>query len=1373
MHRSRDTNRNENPKPLVGVIYLSINTHLGAGICLHHCIAFGSCGVRTIHIREIYLVYSTVEGVRGRRIGQEVTMNKSQGTTMGAVLLAALLFRAGGPGTPASQNLDKSTGVTHGAEKIVAGDGPWAASCSYWAPARSAQEAVQSEASVTVALAENGHALNGSLTGHSQGASECEETENKKWGFPEIPDLTKGSTPLGLNVVAVIATMADPVHTNLGFQFDRSIDALIEAAGTNGYVSTYYWLPTPWRQAADTREGGDRNSDEPDSSKNHEPGLIIFRHFNREKSLSDPSSVLYIFLVGETPTSGVDGLQIQRAFHYEDELKNVTENSHAFQQPTFARSFRALDAISIIGPTFSGSAFPLRQAIDLELKEHPRIHSVYVTGATGTRYVPQVIGNKDLCPDEQTGHGCHGSYSACQIIRYSSFEMESAFAEYQFADHVSTLGGDASKVVVLVEDGTLFGQVVRSSQPTIIRFPREISLLRNAKTAQDGTGDGKDSNHAPSPYLHLSLKDSNIPDSVPHLSGRITPLSQESELIEIQRTLQRGRASYIIISSTNILDALFLAQFLHRAVPDARLVFEGADLLFEPELNDESYIGSLAITPYPLTGLKSLRFPDSYAEEYYNAASYTFWSRDLESKPQLEGIEDLPQGLAVTDTPPLWLTALGSDGYYPLGILKRAISSGLPGPDLPNGVESTPLAKIQPAITWYFLCLFVTTLCIFHAALMWVADYWSPFTRDLDIKHNDQPYRRSLSIRIGGIMLFCIAVVVAWPLFACGNLAELNFKDKSAAFVTLLAGVSAIVVTVFKTRKYCHTPHKKSNDAWFYNLFNSVATVVLIFVPVVWILLCSTEWLTHVETNANGFFAYRCLNPASGVSPLVPLALLLLCWYVWSYFQTMRLRFSCLNRPRLPNRPISVESQLLYVSDGALAACDKPRSSCLYRNIECLLITREVVRRFLCDCRKPEDEDSSNKEGVASRNTIGKLTIGQKIADIALIVGYLCFFALLAVVLPFVQGVDRVLWKTILHGPTLFEFTIRALFFPLLVIALTGWLRMVFVWGSLKRGLLQRLENMPLRFAFDRIKDTGWVAMFRQSGLREQWRDMARSSESMRQIVNDHALMQRYRKERAQKSDSRQDLTAIHNDLKSDIAGLLKHYAGEQPDPNTPLLQKRELSSIPAEELSSAFINAIEMHYAAFAEELLENVLLPYWTNERKGIVQSRSESPNLCKALLECLEKETEEEETSPCEGDDESSIHTAEEFLAIRYIALIRVVLVNLRYLITFISAVFALGIIAWNSYPFEPRDFINWIFTMLLVILSCGVIWVFAQMHRDPILSRITDKRPNELGLDFYLKIVSFGAVPVLTWLAYTVPAIGGPLFQLLKPGVDVMK
>ena len=116
---------------------------------------------------------------------------------------------------------------------------------------------------------------------------------------------------------------------------------------------------------------------------------------------------------------------------------------------------------------------------------------------------------------------------------------------------------------------------------------------------------------------------------------------------------------------------------------------------------------------------------------------------------------------------------------------------------------------------------------------------------------------------------------------------------------------------------------------------------------------------------------------------------------------------------------------------------------------------------------------------------------------------------------------------------------------------------------------------------------------------------------------------------------------------------------------------------------------------------------------------------------------------------------IRVAEEFLVIRYIALIRAVLINIRYLLAFVSTVFVVTIVAWNSYPFQPRQWMDEAFTGMLVLLGSGIIWVFAQMHRNPILSRITDTGANELGLDFYLRLVTFEAIPVLTCAGLPVP------------------
>ena len=112
-------------------------------------------------------------------------------------------------------------------------------------------------------------------------------------------------------------------------------------------------------------------------------------------------------------------------------------------------------------------------------------------------------------------------------------------------------------------------------------------------------------------------------------------------------------------------------------------------------------------------------------------------------------------------------------------------------------------------------------------------------------------------------------------------------------------------------------------------------------------------------------------------------------------------------------------------------------------------------------------------------------------------------------------------------------------------------------------------------------------------------------------------------------------------------------------------------------------------------------------------------------------------------------------------------------MRYLMIFVSVSFALAMVAWNSYPLQPRQFGDGLFTGGLVLIGSGMVWVLAQMHRNPILSRITDTKANQLGWDFYLRIASYGAVPVLAWLTYQFPDIGSLISKFLQPVVPVIK
>jgi hypothetical protein len=73
----------------------------------------------------------------------------------------------------------------------------------------------------------------------------------------------------------------------------------------------------------------------------------------------------------------------------------------------------------------------------------------------------------------------------------------------------------------------------------------------------------------------------------------------------------------------------------------------------------------------------------------------------------------------------------------------------------------------------------------------------------------------------------------------------------------------------------------------------------------------------------------------------------------------------------------------------------------------------------------------------------------------------------------------------------------------------------------------------------------------------------------------------------------------------------------------------------------------------------------------------------------------------------------------------------------------------------------------------VLGAGIICVFAQMYRNPLLNRITDTKANELGSEFYLRLITFGGVPVLTWLAYQFPEFGSSVMRFIQPALEVIK
>ena len=1421
-------------------------------------------------------------------------MNKGVSAgALGATLLASILFQAKPHATPDTRR-DKATTARTTAD-VLSDDGPWVASCSYWSavqPVNDSDQRTADGAGITIAQA-GGAKLQLKPSDDKSGCGDG------GWAIPSLGDHSA-------EISAIIATVPDPIHSHLALDFDRAIDAILLAAADNHYLGSYYWLP--WRSQISTSAAGDSTATAAkptakDTARELQPGLIILRYApDRESndfSWKSYHRVVYLFLVAETPALGVNGNQLQRAFAYEKMLKYrgarlsiwPTDENAESESGKAARKIReqqagalrhmtapipCADRLSIIGPSYSGSAAALRSAIDAapsELRESE--DCVSITGATSTTDAVEA-----LDPKEKVGSSQVGSSQESRSSVYRSFGENTNFERARFLQSLVASGYDLSRVAVLSEAGTVFGasagrsidqlmstsgskckagepgcfrvgvdvNLLREGGILSLRFPRELSLLRNAEANQSA----KTTNSvAPTPYLDLSLKDQAADDTVPRFSTNQSPLSIEAQLIGIANQLQSARSQFVIISASNILDDIFLAQFLHRACPDARLVFlSGGDLLFEREGENSPYIGSVSISPYLLSSLNpGDRLQGLHAgyqaEEIYNAASFTFHPANSPDLPVLAGYRSYPTSGGTTQQQiPLWASAVGADRYYPLAVLNwcgsdqpeilptlksspgefpritactetdvNIPSAGPPAPrsswnSVPDSINEN--SGISPTLPWLILGCLIFLTSIGHCIFLAVADLWSPFTRDLAIDSNDLPYRRAVYLNIGTSMLAAAAFVTAYPLLRVGHYFSVTAFGKPLAWLLLIALSAACIFTAWRTWRYFY--HSKCR---IYTFFNAMSLLALIGIPYLWSSICNADNPGGYHSYAGLYFSYRCLHPFSGVSPLLPVLLLLLAWYLWAIYQTARLRFSPIHRPRIARRPDSSgtyepkkNAYLLFVPDNALERCDKSTDNCLYANITCLLITREILWRFLSKLNKN------------SESTIGRFAGWlQKHLDIALGFVYLALFCLCMFAID-IRSLDRFLFIPIFpstharifdhlffdltsSSPTHYELLIKTLFFPLIMLALSGWLRVIFIWGSLNRGLLEPLERMPIRFAFTRYKGGGWMTMLRQKGLHIRWRDMGRSTESIRQIVHHPELVNKHAPLHVKLSFQYQAINAHIHELMESIATsrgkppastsyehqavhemTSKHAVEAQStaceaasqtsdDPiRTKRLKAKELESpcpseslwdLPRRNADLCSIFHIEEGYSKFCTLLIDDFLNDQWDQHRTGFVEDVS---------LPSENNQIASKESKPSDGSP-PLIEVAEELIVLRYVALIRAVLINIRYQMLIVGTIFVLALVAWNSYPFQPHAFIDWCFTLLLVTLGLGFIWVFAQMHRSAILSRITNTKPNELGWEFYLRIATFGAVPVLTWLAYQFPEIGGSLYKILQPGLQVVK
>src|SRR5262249_50990872 len=104
---------------------------------------------------------------------------------------------------------------------------------------------------------------------------------------------------------------------------------------------------------------------------------------------------------------------------------------------------------------------------------------------------------------------------------------------------------------------------------------------------------------------------------------------------------------------------------------------------------------------------------------------------------------------------------------------------------------------------------------------------------------------------------------------------------------------------------------------------------------------------------------------------------------------------------------------------------------------------------------------------------------------------------------------------------------------------------------------------------------------------------------------------------------------------------------------------------------------------------------------------------------------------------------------------------------------AVTFVVILIALNSYPFHSSHVLGWFMANLLILLGVGAGFVLAGTERDPILSLMNQTTPGKIGKDFYLNLLSYGALPLLTVLAVQFPSVGQFLFSWVQPMLQALR
>jgi hypothetical protein len=1150
----------------------------------------------------------------------------------------------------------------------------------------------------------------------------------------------------------VIATLPDPLHTHFSLLFDRFIEAIQQGAQDEGYEYDSSWLPWETGEPSLALLDDQEKADDRKTKREDQPGILLFRNAND----APYKKALIVFVVGEEPTRGIHRTQFENAVAWITALRKHGPKG---------------SPVAILGPTFSGALPSLAELLSAEelkrLNEHTET-AIY-TGSSTSREAGK-------------------QFAKTNGIDFRSFLQDDETVLDRFCRYLGrTSNGkfDLSNVAILSEDETAYGNIVAKedadSQATIaavvagprddnrpefgicpgatkIYYPRDISTLRAAYQSQSmfastSTQQNQDTQRKSLP-TDLADPAGEQHDTVRTYAGNQTPLSQEAQLLGIVEALRAHQAQYVLLRSSNTLDPLFLANFLRRDYPEARVVVLNSDLLFQRGQDAMALSGVMTLSTYPLfsrardwTALPphdahSHRvFPENSTQGTYIASRLLLQSlaRDTCRRPALS-CEFSDKDIANTDDkevfapalicqpnpgkpyaplpdysppywtesqpcdskspglrcrPATWLSVITKNGTWPLAALNdRTLPPPGTAPSTEHGrTEGWQGVPRSMKLLLIGLCGFA----LFHVLCCGFASFTAkPAFR---AHFATAGPRHTGLVLIGSYLIALMALFTGWGcgIFSVARDPQTNRPVWAAVILVCVMSGVAMVANVLVTKRLNGKESRlMAGSAW------RVVFSLALFGILLWAFFRS--WVHPIEgalLPASRAFAYwRAMHLTSGVSPIVPFLSLTMGLYIWFWYALHGLALFGSDRPCLPSLSKlgvkipgwSSEFKLsMFSQENAATPAERIATPLAWDNVKLILV----------------------------------------------------LFVSMALL---VAGLSREVPVRSLGARTYASIYCLALDFYFSLILAEAW--QIWRTWSCVRQLLVFLDRLALRRTLGALHGFSWGSVWKMSGnvLDVRYKLLSRQLECLNHL---HKSLSGFTPPVF--SEEQEAFSGIGVCLKSvnasRVAGMEfgKWYSKNYNDPKAAGLQG---------------FRAFQKQVAETTGVILTDLLIPAARLEKHSLIQ------------VDPDDKSVDDHRQGPKPSPNEL-IRNAEELVCLTYLGFSQNLLGRIRTIVLGGVYLFVAATIAVSSYPFDPRPLLSGVLLALFCAFGAVVVFTYADMHRDATLSHVTNTNPGELGSEFWFKVVGYGAAPALGLITQIFPEWASFLFSWLQPGLSSLK